>query len=145
MVDYQYEQLFPFSRDRVWKLLQDHLDDSLIMRVHPLVKHQRTISKGGDTTVVDRTIEARGKLLTSQWRVTTRPPDSFRWEVLTSNGPYAAGSWMENTYTQEGANTRIQSQGSLTISVLPFFLPQRTFIRRVLDSIDAEDQSYLRS
>jgi hypothetical protein len=100
MVDYQYEQLFPYSRDLVWKLLQDPLDDSLIVRVHPLVKHQRTISKGGDTTVVDRTIEARGKLLTSQWRVTARPPDSFRWEVLTSNGPYAAGSWMENTYTQ---------------------------------------------
>jgi hypothetical protein len=144
MVDYQDEQLFPFPRDRVWKLLQDHLDDSLISRIHPLVKQQRTISKSGDSTVVDRTIDARGKLLASQWRVTARPPDYFRWEILASHGPYATGGWMEHTYTDEGAQTRIRSRGNLTISVLPFFLPQRTFVRRVLDMIDDEDQRYLR-
>ncbi|MGA8536290.1 MAG: hypothetical protein WB789_02730 [Thermoplasmata archaeon] len=144
MVNYQYDQLFPFPRDRVWKLLQDHLDDSRVTRIHSLVKQQRTISKTGDSTVVDRMIDARGKLLASQWRVTCRPPDSFRWEVLTSKGPYSAGSWMENTYVEEGGGTRIRSRGDLKISVLPFFIPQRPVIRRVLDTIDAEDQNYLR-
>ncbi|HEV2317010.1 MAG TPA: SRPBCC family protein [Thermoplasmata archaeon] len=144
MVDYQHEQLFPFPMERVWKLLQDHRDDTLISRVHPLVKQQRTVARDGDSVIVDRTIDARGKLLASQWKLTAHPPETFRWEIVSSNGPYAAGSWMENTYSTESGGTRIRSRGELKITVLPFFFPQRPVLRRVLDTIDAEDQAYLR-
>jgi hypothetical protein len=144
MVEYRDELLFPFSIDCVWKLLQDHLDDSLVVRIHPLVKQQRTVSRRGDSVVVDRTIDARGKLLSSQWQFTPRPPGLFRWEVLGGNGPYAAGSWMENAYSQEAGGTRIWLRGSVKITALPFFIPQRPVIRQVLDTLDAEDQSYLR-
>lgn len=144
MVEYESDQLFPFPRDRVWKLLQDHFDDSLIGRIHPLIKQQRTVSRTGDLTIVERTIDARGKLLNSEWRITARPPESYRWEILTSRGPYSPGSWMESTFAEEGTGTRIRARGSLRISVLPFFLPQRPTIARVMDSIDEEDQKYLR-
>lgn len=144
MGEYQSEQLFPYPIDRVWKLLQDHLDDSRIGRIHHLIKQQRSVSREGDSVVVERTIDARGRLLDSTWRVTSRPPDSYRWEILSGSGPYAVGSWMESSYASEAGGTRIRSRGNLKISVLPFFLPQRPVIRRVLDSIDAEDQTYLR-
>jgi Polyketide cyclase / dehydrase and lipid transport len=144
MVAYESDQLFPFPRDRVWKLLNDHLDDALISNIHPLIKQSRTISRDANAVVLERTIDARGKLLTSQWRVTARPPDTFRWDIIASNGPYAVGSWMESTYTEQGGNTRIRSRGDLKISILPFLIPQRPVIRRVLDDIDSEDQAYLR-
>jgi hypothetical protein len=145
MVDYQEDQLFPFPRDRVWTLLRAHLDDAAVSRIHPLIKRQRTVSAGGDVTVVDRTIDARGKLLDSQWRLTYRPPDYVKWEVVRSDGPYATGSWIESTYSEEGAQTRVRTHGDLRISVLPFFLPQRRFVRGVFDTIDAEDQAFLRA
>ncbi len=144
MVAYEFDQLFPFPRDRLWKLLNDHLDDQLITKIHPLVKESRTVSREGHTTVFDRKIDARGKILTSQWRVTAKPPDSFRWEIVTSEGPYASGSWMESHYAEESGGTRIRSGGDLKITVLPFFIPQGPIIRRVFDDIDAEDQAYLR-
>jgi hypothetical protein len=145
MVEYDGELVLPFPRERIWKLLVDHLDDTLVTRIHPLIKRQRTISKDGDLTVLERTIDARGKLLTSEWRVTARPPDLYRWEILTSQGPYSPGSWLENTYVTEAGGTRVRTRGSLRISVLPFFLPQRSFINRVFDAIDTEDENYLRS
>jgi|HubBroStandDraft_1064217.scaffolds.fasta_scaffold13873_2 hypothetical protein len=145
MVTYENDQLFPFPRDRVWKLLNDHLDDSLLPKIHPLVKQSRTVSRDANSILFDRKIDARGKLLASQWRVTARPPDSFRWEVTSGEGPYATGSWMENTYSEEAGGTRIRSRGELKITVLPFFIPQRPVVRRVLDDIDTEDQAYLRA
>ncbi|MGI0129291.1 MAG: hypothetical protein ACREDE_03290 [Thermoplasmata archaeon] len=144
MVAYESDQSFPFPRVRVWKLLNDHLDDSLISKIHPLVKQSRTVSRDANAVVFDRTIDARGQILLSRWWLTARPPDTFRWEIVTSQGPYAAGSWMESSYTEEGGSTRIRSRGDLKVSILPFFIPQRPIIRRVFDDIDAEDQSYLR-
>ena len=145
MVAYEFDQLFPFPRDRLWKLLNDHLDDQLITNLHPLVKESRTVSREGHTTVFDRKIDARGKILTSQWRVTAKPPDSFRWEIVTSEDPYASGGL-------DGGPIRRKSReapgsapgGDLKITVLPFFIPQGPIIRRVFDDIDAEDQAYLR-
>ena len=144
MVGYESDELFPFPRDRLWKLLEDHLDDSLVGRIHPLIKQQRTASRSGDSVIVERTIDARGKLLASQWKITYRPPDSSRWEIVSGQGPYAPGSWMENSYAEEGTGTRMRTRGELKITVLPFFLPQRPVLRRVLDTIDSEDQRYLK-
>ena len=145
MVEYRSDALFPYSRDRVWKLLADHTDDALIGRIHPLIKQQRTVSRGDSTAVVERSIDARGKLLTSQWKYSFRRPESMRWEVVEGTGPYAPGSWLENTYVEEAGGTRIRSHGELRITVLPFFIPQRAAVSRVMDSIDGEDQAYLRA
>jgi hypothetical protein len=144
MVDYQSDELFPFPRERVWKLLHDHTDDSLIGRIHPLIRQQRTVSRSDDSAVVDRSIEARGRLLTSQWKYTFRRPDRLKWEITGGTGPYAPGSWLENTYIEDAGGTRIRSRGQFRITVVPFFIPQRTVVTRVLDTIDAEDQDYLR-
>jgi hypothetical protein len=144
MVGYESDELFPFPRAQVWKLLEQHSDDAVISRIHPLINEQHTVSRADGSVVVERKIDARGKLLTSQWRLTPRPPDTFRWDILSSEGPYAPGSWMENTYTEEGSGTRIRSRAELKVTVVPFFIPQRAVIRRVLDTIDDEDQRFLR-
>ena len=141
---YESDEVFPYPREAVWRLLRDHTDDTLISRIHPLILTQRTVARSEGSATVDRTIDARGRSLASQWRYTYRAPDQLRWEVVSGTGPYAPGSWMENRYSDAPGGTRIQSRGELKISVLPFLLPQRPFLRRVLDSIDAEDQRYLR-
>ena len=144
MAAYESDEVFPFPRDVVWKLLRDHTEDSLITRIHPLIQQQRTVARSEGSATVDRMIEARGRLLPSQWRYSYRAPDQLRWEVLSGLGPYAPGSWMENLYSDAPGGTRIRSRGELKITVLPFFLPQRPVLARVLESIDAEDQRYLR-
>ncbi|HXW67343.1 MAG TPA: SRPBCC family protein [Thermoplasmata archaeon] len=144
MVRYEHDEVFPFPRDRVWQLLRDHTDDTRISRIHPLIRQQRTIGQTGASTTLERSIDARGRLLSSQWRYTARPPDMLRWEIVAGTGPYALGSWMENTYSEAAGGTRIQSRGELRITVVPFFLPQGTVLKRVLETIDAEDQTYLR-
>ena len=144
MPEYQSDELFPFPRERVWKLLEAHMDDARISTVHPLIQQQRTVSRDGDAVVVERHIDARGKTVTSQWRITQRAPDSYRWDIVAGNGPYSVGSWMENTYSEEAGSTRIRSRGELKVVVVPFFIPQRSVIRSVLNTIDAEDQKFLR-
>jgi hypothetical protein len=145
MVAIESDELLPFARTTVWRLLQDHMDDSQISRIHPLVRKQSTLSTTGDTTLVERTIDARGKLLRSQWKVIYRPPDVFRYDIVAGDGPYAVGSWLENSYAEEGAGTRIRTRGDLKVTVVPFFIPQRVVLRRVLDTIDAEDLNQLRA
>jgi hypothetical protein len=144
MVEYRSDELFPFPRDRVWKLLQEHTDDAVILRIHPMIKQQRTVSRSEDSAVVERSIDARGKLLPSQWKYTFRPPDYLKWEIVGGTGPYAPGSFLENTYLEEPGGTRIRSRGQFKITVVPFFIPQRAVLSRVFDTIDAEDQAYLR-
>jgi hypothetical protein len=53
------------------------------------------------------------------------------------------GSWVENRYTDapEGA-TRMKTEAEMTILKVPRFL-QKTGVRRVLNSIDAQDAAYL--
>jgi hypothetical protein len=145
VVEYQDEQLFPFPRDRVWKLLQDHVDDSLILKIHPLIKRQTTVSRSEEGAVVERVIDARGKPLVSQWRYTVRAPDYLKWEILSGTGPYAPGSVMENTYSEEAGGTRIRSKGRFKVTVAPFFVPQRAVLNRVFDTIDNEDRRWLRT
>ena len=64
---------------------------------------------------------------------------------MSGDGPYAPGSWMESSYADEAGGTRIRSRGALKITVVPFLIPQGPVLRRVLGTIDAEDQRYLRA
>lgn len=145
MVDYHDEGVLPFPRERVWYLVNAHLDPTQIVRIHPLVKGQVTVSTGAEAVVVQRTIDVRGKLLTSQWKLTSQPPEMFRWEIVTSEGPWEPGSWIENRYSEVPGGTRVESRGKLKVNVLPFFLPQGPLIRRVLNDLDEEDTAYLRT
>jgi hypothetical protein len=144
MVAYEDESVFPASSEVLWKLLARHNDDSAIHQIHPLVLTQRTLSHAGADTIVERTVNARGKSLRSQWKITHRAPGMSRWEVLEGEGPWAPGSFVENRYSSVPGGTRVQTRGDLKITVLPFFLPQKPVIRRVLAQLDIEDLAALR-
>jgi hypothetical protein len=143
MVELQDSFVFPAPPATLWRLLEAHLDPAQITAIHPLVRSQALARREGDAVVLRRTIDARGRRLTSEWRVTAHPPDVNRWEILTSEGPYATGSWLENRYVPVPGGTRVDTRSDLRITVLPFFLPQRPVIRRVFDSLDREDTAYL--
>jgi hypothetical protein len=144
MVEYVEESFFPFPRDQVWKLLDAHWDDATIAQIHPLVRSQKTVSRSPGELVVDRTIDANGKIVNSRWKITLRPPDSVRFDVVSGTGPYEPGTFLETTYAGAPGGTNLRTHVKGRISVLPFFLPQKTFFRRVLGMLDAEDAAYLR-
>jgi polyketide cyclase/dehydrase/lipid transport protein len=139
MVVYEDDGIFAAPPDAVWALLQAHLDDGRVHSIHPLILTQRTISQSGPEVLVDRTIDVRGRSMRSTWKITYRPPDFARWDIVESEGPWASGSYLENRYSAAPGGTRIQTHGDLSISVLPFFLPQRFTIRRVFDRLERED------
>jgi hypothetical protein len=144
MVDYHDEAILPFPRQRIWQLIDAHLDPALIGRIHPLIRSQETVTSRPEETVLQRTIDVRGELMNSRWRLTSQPPEMFRWEVLQSDGPWAEGTWLENRYSEVPAGTRVESRGKLKVSVLPFLIPQSPVIRRVLSDLDVEDIAYLK-
>jgi hypothetical protein len=144
MVDYHDEAILPFPRQRIWQLIDAHLDPALIRRIHPLIRSQETVTSRPEETVLQRTIDVRGELMNSRWRLTSQPPEMFRWEVLQSDGPWAEGTWLENRYSEVPAGTRVESRGKLKVSVLPFLIPQSPVIRRVLSDLDVEDIAYLK-
>lgn len=145
MVEYASEDVFPAPREKVWALLRAHLDPSLATRIHPKILSQTEVSRDGDSVVVEREIDARGRRLRSRWKVTLRPPELGRWEIVDGEGPYAPGSFVESRYSDAPGGTHITARGNLKITVLPFFLPQGPVVRRVLDDIDREDRAYLKS
>jgi|SRR5271170_4130829 len=143
MVTIHDDGVFPAPLSVVWKLLGAHQDDSTIPTIHPLVVQQHTVHRGSPDSVVDRIVNARGRQLRSRWKLTYRPPDLSRWEILESEGPWKVGSFLENHYSGAPGGTRIVTRGELHITVLPFFLPQGWFSRRILRDIDAEDAAFL--
>jgi hypothetical protein len=51
---------------------------------------------------------------------------------------------VENHYSDAPGGTRIRSHLNLKINVLPFFIPQKTAVRRVMSTIDNEDRAFLK-
>ena len=144
MVEYSDEGLIEAPRAVVWKLLADHLDDTKMPTIHPLVLSQKTVSRSENEAVVDRVISVLRKPKTSRWKVTQVPPDRYRWEILESEGPWTTGSYLEMTYADDPKGTRVTTHGDLTIVKLPFFLSQARTIRSALNDIDTEDVWFLR-
>ncbi|MGA8303815.1 MAG: hypothetical protein WA691_09975 [Thermoplasmata archaeon] len=144
MAEYLEETDFPFPIDRVWKLLEAHLDDATLPQIHPKIKAQKTLHRSPNEALVQRTIEARGKLLTSEWRIGFRPPEFLRYDIVSGDGPYATGSFVEIHYSEGPGRTHFRTHVKGRITVVPFFLPQATVLKRVLADIDAEDEAYLR-
>jgi len=144
MVEYSEEGIFPYPRTQVWKLLDAHLDDAQIVNIHSLIRAQKTLKRSANEALVERTIDARGKLMDSQWKISMRPPEFYRWEVVSGDGPYAPGSFIESQYSDASGGTRMRTHVKARITVLPFFLPQKTVLQRVLSDIDEEDRAYLK-
>jgi hypothetical protein len=143
MIEYDEEDLFPFPRDQVWRLLHAHLDDGTIGKIHPAVRSQRTLRREGEATVVERTIDVLGKPRVSQWRITFRPPDTSQYEILASEGPWVEGSGVENHYDEVSGGTHMRTHVRVQLKGLPFFLPQRGTARRVFSTVDREDRAFL--
>jgi len=144
MVEYADEDVIEAPRAILWKLLADHLDDSKLPTIHPLVRSQTTVERSENEAVVDRVIEVLRKPKKSRWRITMRPPDLYRWEILDSDGPWTTGDHLEITYSEVPQGTRAVARGSLTVQKLPFFLSQARTIRRALEDIRTEDVWFLR-
>lgn len=145
MVQYSDEDVIEAPRSAVWKLLLDHLDDAKLPDIHPLVRSQKTVERTETDAIVDRVIEVRRKPKNSRWRIVMQPPELYRWEVLESEGPWASGSYLELTYSEESPRTtRVQTRGALTVRDLPFFLSQDRTIRTVLNDLRTEDVWFLR-
>jgi len=144
MVAYEDEDIIDAPRAVVWKLLADHLNDAKIVDIHPLIQSQKTVERTPDSVVVDRVIDVNRKLKKSRWKISFHAPDHARWEVLESEGPWAPGSYLDLTYSEEGRTTRVHCRGELTILDLPFFLSQPRVVRRVMGDIHTEDVFFLR-
>lgn len=144
MVAYEEEWVFPAPKDVVWKLLDAHLDDATISVIHPLVRSQKTVRRTEEEIVFDRVIDVRGKLMDSRWKVTYHRPYSARWDIVGGKGPWAPGSYLENTYSDAPGGTSVRTRADMTISVLPFFMSQKRNVAKVLEGIDAQDMAFLR-
>ncbi|MGA3022628.1 MAG: hypothetical protein ABSE66_07515 [Thermoplasmata archaeon] len=143
MVAYEDEDLIAAPRHIIWKLLGDHLDDTKILTIHPLIQSQKTVSRTDSEIVVDRVIDVRRKLLKSRWKITYHPPERSRWELLESEGPWTPGSYLDVRYEDVPGGTRVLARGELSIGVLPFFLSQKRTVARVLNDINIEDLSFI--
>ena len=144
MAHYSGEGTIPISRERLWNFLQLHSDPAVIGQIHPEVVRQEIARSSSTEVVLERQLRVpRNRVLSSTWKVTLRPPEVFRWEIVAGDGPMTVGSWVENRYTDapEGA-TRVKTEAEMTILKVPRFL-QKTGVRRVLNSIDAQDAAYL--
>jgi hypothetical protein len=142
MVRYTDESTVPVARDRIWRLLELHAQDDQITRVHPEVVSQQTLSQAPGEYTAKRSVKILRKLATATWKVTSAPPDRYRWEVLDGNGPWTAGSYLSIQYADVPGGTRLTTEGDLTVVGIPGFLQNR-IVRLVLGRIDNEDAAFL--
>ncbi len=143
MKEYHDDGIIGAPRSEVWALITSHLDDAVIHSIHPEVLEQKTESRSPPEYVVHRIIDVRGRRMPSRWKLTLRPPDFYRWEVIDGEGPWQVGTFVESNFSDVPGGTRIVTRGELFISVLPFFLPQGVMIRRILGQIEAQDEARL--
>ena len=143
MKEYRDDGIINAPLSSVWTLINSHLDDAAIHAIHPECLEQTTESRGSPDSVVNRVIDVRGRPMKSRWKLTLRPPNFYRWEIVGGEGPWQTGTYVESTFSEAPGGTRIVTNGSLYISVLPFFLPQGVMIRRILAQIEAQDEARL--
>lgn len=142
MVRYADESVIPVPRERLWRVLDLHAQDATIARIHPDVLSQRTVRQAPGEYVVTREVKVLRRTASATWKVTFRPPDLFRWEVVDGTGPWSAGSYLANEYAEAPGGTRVKSEGELTVVGLPGFLQNR-LVRSALARIEEEDLRFL--
>ncbi len=144
MAKYSDRGVLPVSRDKLWKFLNLHVKDEVIPLIHPDVVSQTILRQSPGEVVVARGINFRGKVRPNTWKLTSNPPDHLRWEVLEApEGPMAAGTWVDNRYSDVPGGTLIVTEGDVTVLGAPRLF-QKRIARIALGRIDAQDQAYLR-
>lgn len=140
---YENEELIAAPRSIVWKLLEDHLDDTKIRTIHPLVLSQKTVERTGSGVQLERVIDVGRKPKKSRWMIAYAPPDHAHWEVLESEGPWASGSYLDVRYEEVPGGTHVVAWGALSVRDPPLFVSQKRAVAQLLKDLDAEDFNYL--
>lgn len=143
MVHYEAEETLAVPLAKLWTFLNLHTTPE-IANIHTEIQAQERVGPPGREMTLKRTIDMRGKTVHSTWKVTSSPPWSSRWEVLEGTGPWAPGTYLENTYTEVAGGTRVRSVGDLKVVGVPFFL-QKRIVGAVLDHISDQDVAYLKA
>lgn len=142
MVQIVMKGIFRAPREKLMKVLEMHFDDTLIGRIHPGVT-QRTLRREGWRATFERTWPLGRRVWKATWRCELTQPETYRFEILASEGPIEKGFYLENTYAEEPKGTLISTRGEINIKGVPRFL-QRWLTERTLTRIDEQDQNYLR-
>lgn len=125
----------------LWTFLDRHVSPE-ISRIHPEILAQKVVSSSGRRTIFQRTIEVQDKRFSSTWRITIERPRAMRWEIVEGDGPWAPGTWLDNSYTESHEKVKVRSVGELELVGVPSAL-QTKIIRTVLDQVSAQDRTYL--
>ncbi len=142
MAKIKFLAVFPASRDKLWRIFELHLNDT-IKAIHPNVLSQRIVSEHNSEIVFERIIRSVGRTQRSEWKYKLEPPDKLRWEIIAGEGPFAKGSYIENTYKDIPEGTQITTDGEIILKGVPRFL-QRWVLAWIFGRIDNEDLTYLR-
>jgi hypothetical protein len=143
VVHYEEEDFLPVPRAKLWEFLELHGQDEEILKIHPdIVAQSRSdVVEGGFT--VRRTVKfLRGKLVTSTWKITAHPPESYSWEILDGEGPWKPGSRLTVRYEEVPGGTRLTAVGELHVMGFPGFL-QKRIVRTALNRIGDQDNAFL--
>lgn len=136
----------PISRARPGEFLELHADPAVIGEIHADVLHHSIVRSSPKESALERTLRVpRNQTLNSTGKVTSDPPETFRWEIIDGDGPMETGSWVENDYADAPVgSTWIRTEAETSPRKVPRFL-QKTAARRVLNSIDLHDLAYLQA
>jgi len=143
MAQFTMESVFPASREQLWKVLNLHVEDDRIVKIHPNFLSQRQVSREGNRWVLERKIRLLGKNHTFTMAIDMAPPDLCRWEIVASDGLLTPGSFVENRYTEASEGTKVNTTVQITLKGVPSFL-QSWMIKRNLSQADDEDLEYLK-
>lgn len=142
MVTVSADTIFQFPREKVWRLMELHMDDEVIRRIHPDVLTSKQLSRDGNCWVFERRMRAIRRTFNVTWRFELKPMETVREEIISSTGGIASGSFLENTYSDAGHSTRVSTTGEITLLGVPRFLQAR-LLKRVFNQTDKEDLEYL--
>jgi len=143
MTRFKMESVFPAPRDQLWRVLKLHVEDDQILRIHPSFLSQRQISREENRWVLERKVRLLGRNYTFTMAVEMTPPETYKWEIMTSNGLLDPGSYVENRYTEAEERTKVSTTVQMTLKHVPGHL-QGWMIKRNLSQADDEDLEYLR-
>lgn len=143
MVSVSEKTVFPFPREKVWRLMVLHMDDEVIRKIHPSILNSKQLSREGNKWVFDRRMHSFGRTFNLTWRFELKPMESVREEVISSTGGLATGSFLENIYyAEDNQSTWVITRGEITPLGFPDFL-QKLLLRRTFGQIDREDLDFL--
>jgi Polyketide cyclase / dehydrase and lipid transport len=143
MVHYEEEDFLPVPRAKLWEFLTLHGQDDDILKIHPDIVAQTKVGDVDGGYTVQRTIKfLRGRLVTSTWKITFHPPDSYGWEILDGDGPWAPGTHLTVRYEEAPGGTRLKVEGELTVVGIPGFL-QKLVVRSALKRVGEQDNAFL--